>query len=242
MIPRTGHALVRRIEVDDVAGSGGGQDIEEVDRRKRRPSAHEQGYRRDVVPHFRGMRSQAAFVRTLVEVAVAVIADGALDASCQQIQEQPWVPRPIELIPDRIVVAHVVGGAAAPDRPVEVRRLLRLVDDQRQQLGQRPIDVVQPVFITPRPAGASQRKRGGAGKRFDQTMHPDRQVVQNARRKEPFAALVLKRLGRGGGPHYGRVRLRSRGKRVASLTFSRPRTFCVRRSRPMANPPCGGQP
>ena len=41
---------------------------------------------------------------------------------------------------------------------------------------------------------------------------------------------------------YGRTRLRSRGNRQASFTLARPRIFCVSRSRPMAKPPCGGQP
>ena len=41
---------------------------------------------------------------------------------------------------------------------------------------------------------------------------------------------------------YGLVRFRSRGNSVASFTLASPMTFCVKRSRPMANPPCGGHP
>ena len=207
MVSRSTHPLVRRIQVDDVAGFDRRQDLEEVARRERRPAAQERGYRRDVVPHSGGIRSEAAFVGALIEIAVAVIAGGALDASCQQIQEQPGVVRAIEPISDGMIVAHVVGSATAPDRPIVVRYLLRSVDDQRQQLGQRSIGVIQPVFVAPRSAGAGQRDRGGAGKRFDQTIHPDRQVIENSRRKQPFATLILKRLrdahGVAGGPFTG---------------------------------------
>ena len=52
-------------------------------------------------------------------------------------------------------------------------------------------------------------------------------------------ALQLRGVPRKG---YGLVRLRSLGNSVASFTLKSPRTFCVRRSIPIANPPWGGQP
>ena len=41
---------------------------------------------------------------------------------------------------------------------------------------------------------------------------------------------------------YGVILFLSRGNMEASFTFGRFNTFCVRRSSPIAQPPCGGQP
>ena len=82
----------------------------------------------------------------------------------------------------------------------------------------------QPIYNT---RARSRKPRRGYGARFRASLC------------SLALALQLRGVPRKG---YGLILFLSRGNSVASLTLVRPRIFCVSRSSPIANPPCGGQP
>ena len=146
-----------------------------------------------------------------------------------------------------------IGGRAPADRPVPIDRGFQndtVSDDQPDRL--------------PGTARGSSVRRWcdhDAGGRY---LNPIGLVHENIERGVRYANLpkftlcgaVIDRRTRSGNHHgahdrgpqprtgrsQGRTRRRSRGNSDASLTLLRPRICWVRRSRPIANPPCGGQP
>ena len=135
--------------------------------------------------------SQATFVGTLVEVAVTVVADGALYTSGKKIKQEFRVVRPVELIAHDIVMFQMSRIAVMPCGLVEIRDFLRLIDDQGEELGQGAIQIVQPVLSTSPLAGAGERNRAGTGKGLYQAGHLARQMIENPWRQATLASLVL---------------------------------------------------
>ena len=112
--------------------------------------------------------SQAPFVGTLVEVAVTVVANGALYTSGKQIKQQLRIIRPVEFIAHGVVMFQMPRISVMPCRLVEIRYFLRLIHDQGEEFGQGAIQIVQPVLSTSPFAGAGEGNRAGTGKRLYQ--------------------------------------------------------------------------
>jgi hypothetical protein len=83
-------------------------------------------------------------IHTLVEVAVAVVSDGSLDAASKQIQKLVRRVLLVELRADRQEVGRRVGSLLDPHAPVRIRELERIVEDPLPQTDQRCIDVAEP--------------------------------------------------------------------------------------------------
>ena len=83
-------------------------------------------------------------IHALVEVAVAVIADGRLDAAGEQIEKVMRRVLLVELRTDRKEVGMWVGSLVDPHAPVRIRELVRIIEDPLPQPDQRCVDIAEP--------------------------------------------------------------------------------------------------
>jgi len=83
------------------------------------------------------------------------------------------------------------------NRMNRISQLLRVVDDQGQQPGQRRVKIIQPEFPGPPASRRGDGERGGTAEWIEQPGGAHGQILQDQWRQRPLAALILEVLGNG---------------------------------------------
>ena len=191
MVTGSACSLVGRIHVNHIACLNRRENFPKIQRREYRLSPKKHGHKHNVRLHSIRTGSQSTLVGALVEAAVTVVAHGTLYTSGKQIKQEFRIARSVELIANGIVVFQMVCMSIMPYGSVEIRNFFGFIYNQRKKLGQRVIQIIQPIFSTSAISGAGEGNRPGASKRLDQARHLARHQVKDSRGEPTLASLIL---------------------------------------------------
>lgn len=100
-----------------------------------------------------------AFVWTLIKEPFGVVSDRTFHTTREKIKKKRRVPGPIEVLSDSVVMFERIFSLSRPNFLIGGRKFLRMIDDQAKEVGQRFIQIVNPVCLCSVPGGARNGNR-----------------------------------------------------------------------------------
>lgn len=196
MVTRERCALIGRIQVEHILVSRLGHHGPEVERRDLGAVRHQVGNLYQLSPHGVRVHPEASIVRTLVEVPFRVVAHGALDDSCQQVEKEVGLAGAVEPFPDTKEERPPVSPLLPPQAGIVLRQRFRPLQNLGPQRHERTVVVVQPE--SPRAPADGRRQRDGRRPRegLDQSPGVGWQVEEDVAGDGALASLVGKRMRR----------------------------------------------